>query len=174
MKKILLLVATIFTMGITAQNINGVAIGTTITLADGTEKLIEEVKKDDLLLSLNEEGTSVIISRVTGIEQGTEYKLIKVVLADGSELTITPNHPLLSSKGWASSDSNATKLLKIYENAKIQNYQVDSFIYTLNASSNIEVLPIIEVEEIVENTLVFKLQLDSEGAFIANGVFIGQ
>lgn len=174
MKKILLLVATIFTMGVTAQNSSGVATGTIITLADGTEKPIENVQKDDLLLSLNEEGTSVIISRVKDIEQNTEYKLVKVLLADGSEVIITPNHPLLSSKGWASSDNSATKLLKNYEDAKVQTYQVDSFIYTLNASSNIEVLPIIEVEEVVENTSVFKLVLDSEGAYIANGIFVGQ
>lgn len=81
----------------------------------------------------------------------------------------------MSDKGWLSSNSSASKLISNYKAVKVGAYDVDSFIFTLNSDLKIEVLPIIEVEEIkASSSKVYQLTLDSQSAYIANGVFVGQ
>ncbi len=174
-KTFLLSIFFFFFTYVTSQNVNGVAQSSIVMLANGTEISIEEVKIDDLLLTLNEDGTTIAVSRVMNIKEMETETLTKVTLANGSEILITPNHPILSDKGWLSSNSSASKLISNYKAVKVGAYDVDSFIFTLNSDLKIEVLPIIEVEEVkASSSKVYQLTLDSQSAYIANGVFVGQ
>lgn len=174
MKKLALLLISIFAINTMIQANNGIGKETIITLADGTEISVGEIRKDDLLLTLNEDGTSVVVSRVADIQKSTVAELVKVTLANGAQIIVTPNHPLLSNRGWASYNSKATKMLADYAALKVHSYRVDSFLYALSPNIKIEVLPIIEIETISESTSVYKLILDTAAAYIANGIFIGQ
>lgn len=175
MKKTLLLsIAYLFVTYVMSQNISGATESSIVMLANGSEISIEEVKKDDLLLTLNEDGTTIAVSKVVSIEEAEVETLMKVTLANGSEVLITPNHPFLSDKGWVSSNNTSTKLMSKYETIKVGEYKIDSFIYTLNADLKIEILPIIELEEVKTTSKVYKLTLDSQSAYIINGIFVGQ
>lgn len=61
----------------TSQNVNGVAQSSIVMLANGTEISIEEVKIDDLLLTLNEDGTTIAVSRVMNIKEMETETLTK-------------------------------------------------------------------------------------------------
>lgn len=177
MKKntLLLIICFISALSMLAQTSqNGVIQSTIITFADGIEVSVEEVKQGDLLLTLNEDGTQVTVSKVVAIEESIAIKLKKVTLANGGEIIVTPDHAMLSDKGWVSSDSKVTSVLEAYKDAKVQDYKLDTFLYTLSPNAAIELLPIVEVEDVIENTPVYRLILDSASAYIANGVFVGQ
>lgn len=174
MKKITLLLLSFFAVTVMAQVSNGIAKGSIVTLADGTEISIEEIRKDDLLLSLKDDQSTIMVSRVINVQEETVNKLAKVTLANGMQILLTDNQIVLTDKGWTALDSEKGKNMELYKDAKVSTYKVDSFVYTLNANVKVEVLPIIDIEFVYENTPVYKLTLDSPVAYIANGVFVGQ
>ena len=173
MKKINLLLICLFT-AITVSSSNLIK-GTVITLADGTEISIEEVRENDTLLTLDAKNNSILVSKVLKINHTPKSNYKVVVLADGSELCLTPDHPILSDKGWAAFDKDATKTRTNYINETVLPYRVDSFIYTIDANFNITVLPVIEIRDSNDEAESYSLELDnSNAAFIANGFFTGQ
>lgn len=173
MKKInLLLVCILSAMAVTSSNL---IKGTVITLADGTEVSIEEVREDDTLLTLDVKNNSILVSRVVKKERSNQSELKKIVLADGSELTMSTTQTMWSDKGWVASDREETSKLAKYAKDKVLGYHVDAFIYTIGVDFNISVLPIIEIEDIESESETYGLVLDNENAaFIANGFFVGQ
>lgn len=174
MKKITLLLISFFAISAMAQVNNGIAKGTIVTLADGTEISIEEVRKGDSLLTLKSDMSSIVVSKVVDIETTSSDKSMTATLANGASLTLTPNQVLLGEKGWSSVDNTAAQLLTNYQNISVGKYGVDSFIYTFNTNAKIEILPIIELEETLDDTTLYRLKLDTPAAFIANGIFVGQ
>lgn len=173
MKKIsLLLICILSAMAVTSSNL---IKGTVITLADGTEVSIEEVRVDDTLLTMDVKTNSILVSRVIKKEQSTQGGLKKVVLADGSELTLSTTQTLWSDKGWVALDQEEASKLPKYAKEKVLGYHVDAFIYTIGVDFNISVLPIIEIEDLGSEAETYGLVLDNENAtFIANGFFVGQ
>lgn len=175
-KKISLLCLFIFFLtNLCSQNTNGIAKGTIITLADGTNTNIESLVVGAQLLTIDAKNISVQISTIKSIEKATVSSLAKVTLADGNELILTPNHPILGYKGWASYNKKASKEIEEYSSLKIYNYKENSFVYNLNPSMELRVLPIIEVKLIKGNFEIYKIELDnSNTAFVAGSLLVGQ
>lgn len=149
--------------------------GTIVTLADGTEVSIEEVRVGDTLLTLDVKNNNILVSQVLKINQATQQAFKAVVLADGSELFLTPDHLIWSDKGWVAFDKESSNKQDKYADEKISSYKVDSFIYTIDSNFNIAVLPIIEIRDHNVEGKSYNLELDNkDAAFIANSLFVGQ
>lgn len=82
---------------------NCVAAGTPISLANGKTRPIEEVEAGDVVLSYTKaaDGTSVLTARTVTARLDRGVKdCLELTLADGRTLRCTPDHRLLTSKGW--------------------------------------------------------------------------
>ena len=79
--------------------------GTKITMADYTEKNIEDIKVGDFVLSYDISTKELVKKPVIKcyIHENTA-RLIKVTLEDDSILELTPSHPILTIEGWKSRD----------------------------------------------------------------------
>lgn len=75
--------------------------GTKITLADGTEKNIEELTTDDKLLTYNEKTGELSEGTIGNILKKKEFLLIQLEAGDGTIIKSTPLHKFyIKGKGW--------------------------------------------------------------------------
>jgi len=65
-------------------------------------KPIEQIKEGDFVPSYDESTGDVVLRRVTATMRRTPEKLVKVRLSDGRSFACTPNHPLMTDRGWVS------------------------------------------------------------------------
>lgn len=73
--------------------------GTTITLADGSEKFIENVLCGDVLLTLNESTFSLEAKKVAHVHDNGVKDTVRIQTKQRA-LAGTPNHPILTARGW--------------------------------------------------------------------------
>lgn len=113
--------------------------GTKITMADGSYKNIEEIQVGDNIISYDELTKEFKTDIVTNIFIHSNIKtIVKIYLSNNNILYTTPNHPLLSTKGWKSLDiigalfihgvfttimKNNDELVGINKNLKIINIE---------------------------------------------------
>lgn len=75
--------------------------GTKITLADGTEKNIEELTTNDKLLTYNEKTGELSEGTIGNILKKKEFLLIQLEAGDGTVIKSTPLHKFyIKGKGW--------------------------------------------------------------------------
>ncbi|HEX2581567.1 MAG TPA: RHS repeat-associated core domain-containing protein [Dongiaceae bacterium] len=74
------------------------AAGTQVKTPDG-QKAIEALHVGDLVLAFTEEGQPTK-AKVTSLFSRTAPQTLVLKLADGTDLTVTPQHPFLTAKGW--------------------------------------------------------------------------
>ena len=73
---------------------------TLITIGDGSVKKISELYLDDReIMSLNSD-LKIVKSEKDGFFKRTVDKTLKLTLATGREIRMTPEHPLLTMNGW--------------------------------------------------------------------------
>ncbi|MEJ6467268.1 Hint domain-containing protein [Fusobacterium ulcerans] len=78
--------------------INGcLARGTTLTMADGSRKRIEDLKIGDMVVVSNDGA-----KRITDIFTGHEERLIELQLENEMLLKATSDHPIMTEKGYKS------------------------------------------------------------------------
>lgn len=81
------------------------APGTKILMADGSEKNIEDIKNNDLVIAYDEVKQCPVIKEVIkSYAHLNTPRLIKITLANNTEVYLTPGHPILTTKGWKSLD----------------------------------------------------------------------
>lgn len=73
---------------------------TLISMADGTQKQIKDVVVGDKVLSYNTETHKLEITTVETLIHVKRTELVYITFADGSQIKITPDHPMLSERGW--------------------------------------------------------------------------
>ena len=79
---------------------------TLITLANGATKKIKELENNkENILALNE-NLKIIPTAKTEFFKKETNRLIKLRLRSGKEIKLTPEHPLLTIKGWEEARSN--------------------------------------------------------------------
>jgi hypothetical protein len=84
------------------------APGTIITMADGSEKNIEDVKIGDMVTTYDEATDRFSTGTVIELESPVRDHLTTVTFVDGSEVKLTNEHPLFTRKGWAAIDPEMT------------------------------------------------------------------
>lgn len=76
------------------------ASGTLISMADGTQKAIENVVPGDLVLTVNESSYVLEPRVVQRVMDNGVRDVLRVTTRSGQQICATPNHPLLANNHW--------------------------------------------------------------------------
>jgi len=83
------------------------AAGTPVSMADGTEKAIEDVNVGDFVLTFNEATGQTEPAEVLELQQPVREGLYIVKFDNGKVLKVTNDHPLMTKDGWAAIEVDA-------------------------------------------------------------------
>ncbi|WP_106794725.1 hypothetical protein [Aquimarina sp. Aq78] len=144
------------------------AKGTLITMADHTQKAIEDVSVGEQILSYHQATDSYIAAIIQELAKPIHDTLIAISLSDGSTITCTRDHPLLSSSGdWLSYSPEKTQMAYRFDNVK--QLEEGSLLQTI--SSPVKILNIQEINTTQQTYTIVKL--NKTNTFIANGILVG-
>ena len=142
--------------------------GTGVTMANGSLKPIEEIRKGDWVMSYDIATQSMKPVAVTRLIEKQHASLVKIVL-DGKEITCTADHPFYTATGeWAA--VNASKANAYY----LQQVNVK----TLAAGTKLFVpaekrfYTVQHMEKIKGPLPTYTLELAGADNFIANGLLV--
>lgn len=150
-------------------DVHCLAIGTKISMGDGSEKNIEEIKAGDKVLSYSSKGIGVSVVKVTDV--ATHEGFVRYKFESGKELVCTLDHPLLSiENGWVSARPERTKrFYDGYDN--VQKAKVGMQI--LSANGVPETIVSISVDSYKQNFYTIVEFTDNQTGFFANGLCVG-
>jgi hypothetical protein len=74
--------------------------GTKITMADGTTKMVEDIRVGDIVLSYDEENKELTASKVIQTMQHTPEEMSPYYMVINEKLKITPNHIVFINNEW--------------------------------------------------------------------------
>ena len=131
------------------------AEGTTITMADGTKKPIEQIAKGDLVWNPLTGKASKVAKGVKGPEK---YKLYSFAIK-GEELSVTKTHPMLTQRGIIKAEDVRVDDLMMWKSGELLAIESIRTHHTAKDVYNLH--------------LVSKSGSNIEGAVIANGVITG-
>lgn len=144
------------------------AEGTQIAMADGSTLPIEFLSVGDEVQTFNSEGIPTTAT-VLEMAHPTHCNLVEIEFSDGTKMTCTPDHPLLSASGnWLSVEPEATATAYLYDRVGVLD--VGSEIATENGVGTVT-----KINRIHEPQITHTIVRLSNGAtnFIANGVVVG-
>jgi hypothetical protein len=85
--------------------------GTLISMADGTTKVIEDIKEGDIILSVLDGTQEIIENGIRATVEVVRSELYTVTLDNGNTFTITDDHPVwVEGKGWSSVDPTRSEI----------------------------------------------------------------
>lgn len=164
-----LLCSFVFCFAAKAQS--ALAEGTQIIMADDTKKPIEEIEAGDVILSFNLKDKVYEEAKVKSIQKVMFYRLIRVTLESGVQLTMTGDYPIWAEKGWISVDPEMTKENGRYKDVK--RSMLGDFVLFYNVAST-DFIELSTIQGIMEPTQAYIIELDGDGTIIANGLLVGQ
>jgi hypothetical protein len=140
----------------------GFPASTSVFLANGTEKLIEHLRRGELVLASDDtkQVTTTILAHIT-LPAREVYEL---KFSNGTILTTTDSHPIATPWGW--------KALSVEQAGQenpdmpITGLHQGDFVYTVDG---IRSLFSIEKRQIVP---LFNIEVDYPGTFYANGILV--
>lgn len=93
-----------------------IAEGSSVSMYDGRDLLIQDVKENDLVLSYNVTTSTYEGQKVKKVHKVKHKALFNVILENGSKITITADHPFWNGEGWSSVNPVLTKRYPRYTN----------------------------------------------------------
>lgn len=144
------------------------AEGSGISMADGTQKNIENVQPGDLVMSYNFDKGIMETAEVTALETAFHEELADIVF-DNGKITATKDHPLwIEGKGWASLNPEKSNRDYIHEKpVKLLEVNDKVFIPADNVYKTI--IAIIPVNKLQET---YTLELKKGNNFIVDGIIV--
>lgn len=142
--------------------------GTQITMADNSTKNIEQITKNDWILSFDNHTNKLIKSQVSALIQTRHSNLLKLKFS-GREIVTTDDHPFWrTDKNWAS--INPTKSNNNYD----QDIEVKQLILgdKIFIPAENKFITLIEIENISDEQMTFTIELTTGNNFIANGLLV--
>lgn len=154
-------------------DVHCLAAGTQILMANESMIAIENIEKGDEIIVFDTDSSQYITRKVIQKYSAIHARLYRVTLRDGSQLTLTDDHPILTTGGWKSLNPRKTKLYKRYQSVPVGGYQVGDrvLVYDTDARSS---SPIVMIEGLTETVQTYTLELDGEGAYVGNFILVGQ
>ena len=144
------------------------AVGTLITMADRSEKPIEEIKVGEKIISYDFDSASYFETEVTELADVIHNNLIKITWSDDSSVTCTQDHPFLNTEGqWMSFDPKKTKKDYMYDT--VLELGTGSTMKTLNGLLSVRNIEILRSSQWTY-TIV---GLEKGNVFFANNVAVG-
>jgi hypothetical protein len=142
--------------------------GTQITMADNSTKSIEQIVKDDWILTFDNATNKLTKTQVSELIKARHSNLIKLKFSD-REIITTDDHPFWTAdKIWASLNPNKSN----------NNYEQTSEVIQLKIGDRIFIptenkfIDIISIETIEEEQLTYTIELTKGDNFIANGLLV--
>ncbi|WP_299311438.1 hypothetical protein [uncultured Aquimarina sp.] len=144
------------------------AKGTLITMADNTQKPIEVLVFGDEVLSYDQQSQQQFAATIKEIANPVHDNLITISLEDGTSITCTKDHPLMSVSGtWLSYDPKKTKADYIYNS--VNKLRVGAILLGVNKELKITA---ITTNDKIQSTYTI-VALDRGNTFYANGILVG-
>jgi intein/homing endonuclease len=143
--------------------------GTKVTMEDGSEKNIEDVVIDDVVLSYNENSRCIEPKKVVKLESPIHDDLVEYTLTNGTTITSTFDHPYYV---------NGLQLASYKPNWTNSRYDLPSTVIEikvgdlLNLVNNevVEIVSIKELDRVDVQTYIFSVE-DNRN-FYANGILV--
>lgn len=150
-------------------DVHCLAKGTKITMADGSEKNIEEIKEEDEILTFTTSNTTSK-STVKAVAEKSHTDFVTYRFKSGRSLTCTLDHPLFSPKfGWVSCDPEKSKLYKGFSNVGM----IKIGTYILQSDGSDDQITAIEKGKKKQPFYTITELSDKHIGFFANGVCVG-
>lgn len=148
-------------------DVHCLAMGTLITMADGTLKPIETIRIGDEVLSYNHTTKQNIPDEVMALAAPTHEDLIVIGFDDGTSLTCTADHPLFLADGtWVSGKPEHTSMYYNYN--VVQQLQLGD---TVKGNTNRKVTSIKTIPGAQQTYTIVRLK--TYKTFYANRVLVG-
>ena len=141
------------------------AAGSLITLIHDQTVPIEQLRINDKVLAYNEESHEFVSTIITAVQKLQRDNLVDIHLSDGTMVTVTPSHPLLTSRGWASLDPN-TALKEHFIKTKMLS---EGDVLISNNKDKI-IIEKIEDSHISDMANVYNLTTEKYHTFIVDGI----
>lgn len=171
-KSLLFTLLCLFVTNISIQAQNSLAEGTKITMANDTKKDISEIEVGDVVLSFDIKDKVYEEVKVKSIEKLMYYRLVRITLESGVQLTMTGGYPIWAEKGWIAVDPYLTNTSNgQYKDEK--RCQIGDFVLFYNVTST-DFVEISVIQGIMNPTQTYLIELEGNGAIIANGFLVGQ
>jgi intein/homing endonuclease len=144
--------------------------GTKVTMADGSEKNIEDVVEGDIVLSFNESTLQNEPKKVIGLKTPIHSDLVKYEFANQTSITSTFDHPFyVGDLELASYTPFLTN--KRYELDKnVKQIKIGDMVYLSNGVSKTAIKDIIELDE--KETQTYIITIEDNHNFYANGILV--
>ncbi|WP_299444118.1 hypothetical protein [uncultured Aquimarina sp.] len=144
------------------------AKGTMITMADHTQKPIELLALGDKVLSYNQQTQQQLTASIKELANPIHDNLITISLEDGTSITCTTDHPLMSvTRTWLSYDPQKTKADYTYNS--VNKLQVGAVLLGVDRALTITA---ITANDKTQPTYTI-VRLDKGNTFYANGILVG-
>lgn len=146
--------------------------GTQVTMADRTKKTIEKLKKNDLILSYNEENKKAEAAAIMETSKKIHHNFIEIKLANGNSIISTEDHPyLLASGEWASFDKSKTENAYLFN--EIQQLSIGQSLL-LNINGHTSSSKVISIDTTKKSQATYTItSLSKNRSFIANDIIVG-
>jgi 7-carboxy-7-deazaguanine synthase len=136
---------------------------TQVTMADGTQKRIDQVKIGDMILSMNEDNGEFEPKRVTKTYQSITDKLVRVITNFGT-VHCTPEHPFRTPHGWVNANELEVNDTIISYN---KEYALHSrLVQEIQTLSPIEITNYNNID--LDECIVHNLEVEDNHTYIAN------
>lgn len=156
------------------RDVHCLAQGTDITMADGKKKNIEDIVAGDEVLSYNTDAKKTEVRQVKRLHRAQHKGTLMINLDsedDEQFIITTDDHPFFTPEGWKSYNPQKTMQYKRYPS--VSKYKEGDSLLTYR-DGRIVPVAIISIDNVVDTMQTYTLELEGEGAFIANGLLVGQ
>lgn len=142
--------------------------GTAITMADGSNQLIEQIRKGDWVMSYDIQSGKMVPARVTSLISKTHRSLVKLVFTDREILTTT-DHPFFTASGeWMSVNPSRSNIYYL-QSEKVNALKAGEKIFVPGTKRHATLLGI---RKIAGPLPTYTLELEKGDSFIANGMLV--
>lgn len=140
--------------------------GSQILLANGTTKNIEDIVKDDIVMSLNEATKEFEPKPVKSlIIKENSDDLVFVHLSNGTKIGMRAYHPLLTVDGWKSLRPDFDEVIK--EVGNVELLKIGDIL--VGYDENLEIIDI-ESRPYVENYTTYNLDVEDNDNYVVDGI----
>jgi hypothetical protein len=142
--------------------------GTQITMADYSEKRIEQIRKNDWVLTFDNNTNRLVKTQVSELIQTRHSNLLKLKFLD-REIITTDDHPFWTKdKNWTS--INPYKSNNNYnQEMEVRQLLIGDKIFIPDENKFVELT---EIEKIEKEQMTFTLELSAGNSFVANGLLV--
>ena len=143
---------------------------TKIDLGNGQYKLAQDIQIGDVVLSYDIENQKYVYSTVDNVISHYTGLMNKLKFNDGSELILSPNHPVLTSRGWSCCDSAYQEDHDdiIYPDVlEKEDLKVGDKVWTSEGWKTIEFIDVI-----AEKILVYNFTVSEYHNYFGNGILL--